>query len=206
MLKFIIDFQELGAKSKQGNSETMKELIQRLNTENTELLRRQKELRKEVDLRFADLLLKDQVIEETKVIHLSEVQNLESEFVALQYKYDRKELIMQNLERKLNYYEMYITKQASKYGKNDKEADILIKKFRHDVFSGDIQCNDLHKMYQQDATKLSNIVQENIELKKQNEDLKTIIDELGYIKSIHMQLIERCKKSIQANETKKRQI
>jgi len=33
------------------------------------------------------------------------------------------------LERKLNYYEMYITKQASKYGRNDKEADIILKKF-----------------------------------------------------------------------------
>jgi hypothetical protein len=29
----------------------------------------------------------------------------------------------------MNYYEMYITKQASLYGKHDKEADIILKKF-----------------------------------------------------------------------------
>ena len=60
---------------------------------------------------------------------LLDVQNVQNEFEGLQHKSDRKELILQNLERKLNYYEMYITKQASKYGRNDKEADIILKKF-----------------------------------------------------------------------------
>jgi hypothetical protein len=47
---------------------------------------------------------------------------MESDVDRLQHNYDRKELIMQNLERKLNYYEMYITKCGSEYGNNDKEA------------------------------------------------------------------------------------
>lgn len=75
------------------------------------------------------MLLKNQIIEENRMNAIGEIQNLESEYEALKYKYDRKELILQNLERKLNYYEMYITKQASKYGRNDKEADIILKKF-----------------------------------------------------------------------------
>jgi len=66
----------------------------------------------------------------------------------------------------MNYYEMYVTKQASKYGNKDKEADILLKKFQHDKFSGGIESNDLYKLYKRDESKLSNIVQENIELKK----------------------------------------
>lgn len=58
----------------------------------------------------------------------------------------------------MNYYEMYITKQASKYGREDKEADLLLKKFQHEKFSGGIESNDLFKMQQQDESKLSNIV------------------------------------------------
>ena len=77
----------------------------------------------------SDVLLKSQIIEDNRMNAISEIQNLESEYEGLKHKYDRKELILQNLERKLNYYEMYITKQASKYGRNDKEADILLKKF-----------------------------------------------------------------------------
>jgi|TARA_B110001450_G_C17511549_1_gene436611 fatty acid/phospholipid biosynthesis enzyme len=46
----------------------------------------------------------------------------------------------------MNYYEMYITKMASKYGKEDKEADILLKKFQHEKFSGGIESNELYKM------------------------------------------------------------
>ena len=106
------------------------------------------------------------MIEENRIMALQEVQNLESEFEALQHKYDRKELILQNLERKLNYYEMYITKQASAYGRNDKEADILLKKFQHEKFSGGIESTDLYKMQRQEDSKLSNVVQENIELKR----------------------------------------
>lgn len=151
-------------------------------------------------------MIKNQVIEEAKIFHHNEIQNLESDFSALQHKYDRKELIMQNLERKLNQYEMYITKQASKYGSNDKEADLLIKKFRHEIFSGGIESNDLYKLQQQKESKLSNIVQENVELKKQNEDLKAVINELGYIKGIHMQLMEKCKKAMHTNELKRKQI
>jgi len=71
---------------------------------------------------------------------------LESEYESLKHKYDRKELVLQNLERKMNYYEMYITKQASKYGREDKEADLLLKKFQHEKFSGGIESNDLFKM------------------------------------------------------------
>lgn len=48
----------------------------------------------------------------------------------------------------MNYYEMYITKQASKYGREDKEADLLLKKFQHEKFSGGIESNDLFKMQQ----------------------------------------------------------
>lgn len=46
----------------------------------------------------------------------------------------------------MNYYEMYITKMASKYGNEDKEADILLKKFQHEKFSGGIESNELYKM------------------------------------------------------------
>ena len=54
---------------------------------------------------------------------------------------------------------MYITKQASKYGRNDKEADIILKKFQHEKFSGGIESTDLYKLQMQDDTKLSNVVQ-----------------------------------------------
>ena len=75
----------------------------------------------------------------------------------------------------MNYYEMYVTKMASSYGRNDKEAEILIKKFQHEKFSGGIEANDLFQLQRQDDSKLSNIVQENIELKRQNTGLKSII-------------------------------
>ena len=58
----------------------------------------------------------------------------------------------------MNYYEMYITKMASKYGNEDKEADILLKKFQHEKFSGGIESNDLYKMQNNEDSKLSNIV------------------------------------------------
>ena len=75
------------------------------------------------------MLLKNQIDDENRINLVNEINFLESEFESLKHKYDRKELMMQNLERKMNYYEMYITKQASKYGHEDKEADILLKKF-----------------------------------------------------------------------------
>jgi len=61
---------------------------------------------------------------------------------------------------------MYVTKQASMYGRADKEADTLLKKFQHEKFSGGIESTDLYKMQKQESSKLSNVVQENIELKK----------------------------------------
>ena len=61
---------------------------------------------------------------------------------------------------------MYITKQASKYGRGDKEADILIKKFQHEKFSGGLDAHELQVLQKSDDTKLSNVVQENKELKK----------------------------------------
>ena len=91
-------------------------------------------------------MLKNQIVEENRINAISQIQNLESEYEALQHKYDRKELILQNLERKLNYYEMYITKQASKYGRGDKEADILLKKFQHEKFSGGLESHELQKL------------------------------------------------------------
>jgi hypothetical protein len=57
-------------------------------------LKTQKELRRQADKLNSDLLLKNQVIEEVKLSHLAELQNLESEFEALQHKYDRKELVL----------------------------------------------------------------------------------------------------------------
>ena len=52
------------------------------------------------------------------------------------------------------------------YGRADKEADTLLKKFQHEKFSGGIESTDLYKMQKQESSKLSNVVQENIELKK----------------------------------------
>lgn len=81
---------------------------------------------------------------------------------------------------------------ASSEGGGNVEADMLLKKFQHEKFSGGIESNELHKMQMQDESKLSNIVQENVELKKQNKDLKSIVDQLVYVKEIHSQLIEKC--------------
>lgn len=53
---------------------------------------------------------------------------------------------------------------------------------------------------------MSNIVQENIELKKQNQDLKKVVQGLTYIKEIHLTLIEKCKKSARVNETQRMQL
>ena len=66
----------------------------------------------------------------------------------------------------MNYYEMYVTKSASEYGLNDREAQLILKKFQHEKFSGGIESNDLYNLQRKDNSKLSNIVQENIELKK----------------------------------------
>lgn len=91
-------------------------------------------------------MIKNQVIEENNTNHQLELQNVESDLEAIQHKYDRKELVLQNLERKMNYFEMYVTKQASEYGQNDKEAQLLLRKFQHEKFSGGIGSNDLYKM------------------------------------------------------------
>ena len=77
---------------------------------------------------------------------------------------------------------------------------------KNEKFSGGIEANDLYKMQKNDDSKLSNVVQENIELKKQNKDLKTIIDELGIIKNIHMTMIEKCKQTMDANSNLKKQV
>lgn len=103
-------------------------------------------MRTKLDNAKGEILLKNQVIEENKMKALLDVQNVQNEYEGLQHKYDRKELILQNLERKLNYYEMYITKQASKYGRNDKEADIILKKFQHEKFSGGIESTELYQL------------------------------------------------------------
>lgn len=55
-------------------------------------------------------------------------------------------------------------------------------------------------MQRQDESKLSNVVQENIELKKQNADLKAIIDEMGHIRNIHFTIIDKCKMTMEANQ------
>ena len=51
-------------------------------------------------------------------------------------------------------------------------------------------------MLQKEESKLSNVVQENIELKNQNKDLKKLVDELSCVKDIHMTMIEKCKSTI----------
>ena len=85
------------------------------------------------------MLIQAQVNEEQRCHQLNEFHNLEADLEALSHKYDRKELCLQNLERKTNYYEMYIVKKASSYGQNDKEANLLLKKFQHEKFSGGIE-------------------------------------------------------------------
>lgn len=105
------------------------------------------------DLLNGEVLLKNQIIEDNKMKMIGEIQNLQSELEALQHKYDRKELILQNHERKMNLYEIYITKQASKYGRNDHEADQLIKKFQHDKFSGGIQANEAVQLHEKEGNK-----------------------------------------------------
>lgn len=141
------------------------------------------------------------MIDDNNLKNLNEIQQLESDLEGLKFKYDRKELILQNLERKLNYYEMYITKCGSQYGRNDKEAQILLKKFQHEKFSGGIESTELHVMQNQEDSKLSNVVQENIELKKQNQDLNSIIEQMEYIKNIHMEIINKCKNTMNGNNT-----
>ena len=100
---------------------------------------------------------------------IGEMQNLQSEMEALQHKYDRKELILQNHERKMNLFENYITKQASHYGRNDQEANALLKKFQHDKFSGGIEANEAFVLQQKEGNKFSNVVQDNLKLQKENE-------------------------------------
>ena len=62
------------------------------------------------DLLNGEVLLKNQIIEDNKMKMIADIQNLQSELESLQHKYDRKELILQNHERKMNLYEIYITK------------------------------------------------------------------------------------------------
>ena len=145
MIKVIIQNQEKDPNASQ-TMESQSAIIEKMNEESYGLYKQLDKLRKQIEVINGEVLLKNQMIEENRIMALQEVQNLESEFEALQHKYDRKELILQNLERKLNYYEMYITKQASAYGRNDKEADILLKKFQHEKFSGGIEATDLYKM------------------------------------------------------------
>jgi DNA repair exonuclease SbcCD ATPase subunit len=61
-------------------------------------------------------------------------------------------------------------------------------------------------MQKMEESKLSNVVQENIELKKQNSDLKSVIDELVHIRNLHMSIIEKCKQTMDANATLKSQM
>lgn len=201
MINVILENNE-NANDKNG----MKAVVDKLNQENVNLVRTVKQQRRDYDSLNSDLLIKNQVFEETNINHELEKQHIESELEAIKHKYDRKELVLQNLERKMNYFEMYVTKQASEFGLNDKEAQILIRKFQHEKFSGGIESNDLYKMQKKEENKLSNIVQENIELKKQNADLKKVLNGLIYIKEIHMSLMEKCKKTMSSNEIMKRQV
>lgn len=41
---------------------------------------------------------------------------------------------------------MYVTKAASEYGRNDKEAQLILRKFQHEKFSGGIESNELYKL------------------------------------------------------------
>jgi len=59
-------------------------------------------------------------------------------------------------------------------------------------------------MQNQEDSKLSNVVQENIELKKQNADLKSIIEQMEYIRNIHMEIINKCKNTMNGNNNLQR--
>ena len=61
-------------------------------------------------------------------------------------------------------------------------------------------------MQNQEDSKLSNVVQENIELKKQNSDLKSIIEQMEYIRNIHLEIIDKCKNTMGSNNNLQRQV
>jgi|TARA_B110000285_G_scaffold219387_1_gene269917 hypothetical protein len=85
-----------------------------------------------------------------------EQKNHDTEYGHLKHKYDRKELVLQNFERKMNYYEMYTLKRASEH--NDAEANEVIKRFQNEKFTGgmDNQENYQHAMHE--SNKFSNTV------------------------------------------------
>eukprot|EP00356_Strombidium_inclinatum_P010689 CAMPEP_0170485444 /NCGR_PEP_ID=MMETSP0208-20121228/4715_1 /TAXON_ID=197538 /ORGANISM="Strombidium inclinatum, Strain S3" /LENGTH=215 /DNA_ID=CAMNT_0010759101 /DNA_START=639 /DNA_END=1286 /DNA_ORIENTATION=+ len=174
-------------------------LAEKLNQENYALIRQKNQLQREVDSLNTEILLKNQVIEENTMNAHIQMQNMESDMEQIKHNYDRKELILQNLERKLNYYEMYITKQASHYGRSDREADYILKKFQHEKFSGGIESTELYRMQQQEESKLSNVVQENIELKKQNKDLNSLVTDLLHVRDIHKGIVDKGQSMIKAN-------
>ena len=119
MIRVLVEHQEnINAKQK-GNQNMVDDpsmqdipnnVVESLNKENQQLHKKLTEYRRNNEELQGDVLLKSQIIEDNRMNAISEIQNLESEFDSLKHKYDRKELILQNLERKLNYYEMYITK------------------------------------------------------------------------------------------------
>ena len=107
---------------------------------------------------------------------VKELKNHETEYGHLKHKYDRKELVLQNFERKLNLYEMYVLKRASE--DNDSEANDVIKRFQNEKFTGGMDHQESYKLALHETSKFSNTVQENIELKNQIGDLKKVVSDL----------------------------
>jgi hypothetical protein len=107
---------------------------------------------------------------------VKEQKNHETEYGHLKHKYDRKELVLQNFERKMNYYEMYVLKRASEH--SDPEANEVIMRFQNEKFTGGMDHKENYQLAQHETSKFSNVVQENIELKNQIEDLKKVVKDL----------------------------
>ena len=83
-----------GSASGGAGNEPHNVVIEKLNYENYSLYKQITEMRRKNDTLNGDILLKNQIIEENRINAINEIQHLESEYEALQHKYDRKELIL----------------------------------------------------------------------------------------------------------------
>lgn len=102
-------------------------------------------------------------MEELKFNCQNELRQHHIDFEGLKHNYDRKELVLQNLESKINKYEKYIFKQSSMKG--CKEAEQLIHKFQHEKFSGGMDSKEEYGLLMHESRKITNIVEENKGLK-----------------------------------------
>ncbi|CDW73387.1 UNKNOWN [Stylonychia lemnae] len=151
--------------------EREKQLLEKMNQENQNLIELKKQVQKEHDDIAANLFIQQQIIEDLKSKE-DEQNNLNEENIKnLQDKLEKKEYALQVCELKIYHYEKYLQRKAL----TETEGRSLLFKFQQDD-------------PKEAPVKISNVVEDNMNLKQ---ELKEAFQEVNRLQKQTQELSER---------------